>query len=54
MFLELVSECHWAIEKSCLDKVNKTGVDVDLNVGDSVPHHPDRLKENNESMSLIE
>jgi uncharacterized protein YciI len=54
VLLEHVSESHWAIEKSSLDKVNKTRVEVDLNVSDQVPHHLDRLKEHNESTSLIE
>jgi len=54
VFLELVSESHWAIEKSGLDKVNKTRIEIDLDIGDGVPRHPDRLKENDESASLTE
>jgi len=54
VLLEFVSESCWAIEERSLDEVNKTWVEVDLNVSDRVPGHPDGLNAKCESTSLRE
>ena len=49
ILLEFVSKTHWTIEKSCLEELNKTWVEVDLDVGQGTFGHPDRLKERSQS-----